>query len=34
LVLKIVVTAAETRSFVRGEKVMSDVAGVRTRMPV
>ena len=28
LVLKIVVTAAETRSFVRGEKVMSDVAGV------
>lgn len=28
LVLKIVVTAAETRSFVRGEKVMNDVAGV------
>ncbi len=28
LVLKIVVTAAETRSFARGEKVMSDVAGV------
>jgi hypothetical protein len=28
LVLKVVVTAAETRSFVRGENVMRDVAGV------